>query len=584
MIEAITYVISMLILFIIILAIKKTEKRMEIVKSIIINIILLYAYNAFIVYMLNLIKISTTLNILIVVNSIVSIILIIKIYKDKEIQKYELKKANLVIVSLFIVITAIICITNWTTKFNIKYVVGDSIIHYRAAREFCDNSTLTKDFMFATYINDGIAFKIFKCFIGTINLYKIYLILEAIIFVLVGTLMYFLGAKYAKSNTGKVITGALAIAYLLGYPLNSWITGFHYLTTGILFVTAILYVIDNCFEKENSFLYALTLMFFFNFGLMFSYCLFAIFTFVFEFIYFAYKFLIKEKSIKKWLLLIVITMLFVGIAGVTYMILPKQDGIEALKLEGYIYKSIWSNFILFIPFTVYYVVKSIKNKQYTVDIVAIITIVVIIVFEFIAYNNNLCSEYYLYKVFYALWTIMAFTNIKGINEALNKDKEHKIICCTIVLLYIIILLLNMFLVKVAQRKNRQDSIKNIFEIYSFNVTMMQHIGIEVTNEEQNLYKEFEKIVNNEWKYNEEKPILVLTGKLQENWIYSLTGHKNDIMFKEKNILQKIENKNYVYIIAVNNSGNEEYQNKIGENDYNIVYEDEKGKIYQRVGE
>ena len=103
-------------------------------------------------------------------------------------------------------------------------------------------------------------------------------------------------------------------------------------------------------------------------------------------------------------------------------------------------------------------------------------------------------------------------------------------------------------------------------------------------EKQNLYKEFEKIVNNEWKYNEEKPILVLTGKLQENWIYSLTGHKNDIMFKEKNILQKIENKNYVYIIAVNNSGNEEYQNKIDENDYNIVYEDEKGKIYQRVGE
>ena len=583
MIEAITYVISMILLFIIMLAIKKTEKRMEIIKSIVINIILLNAYNAFIVYMLNLIKISTTLNILTIVNSIISIVLIIKIYKDKEIQKYEFKKTNLLVVSLFIVITAIVCITNWTTKFNIKYMVKDSTIHYKEAREFCDNSKLAENFMFSAYINDGIAFKVFKGFIGTINLYKVYLILEAITFILTGTLMYFLSEKYIKNNTGKVIAIVLSVLYVLGYPLNSWITGFHYLTTGILFITAILYILDNCFDKENDFSNFLVTMFLLNFGLMFSYCLFAIFTFAFEFIYITYKTLVKEKSVKKWLMLIIITMILVGIAGVTYMI-PQKTNVIALRAEGYIYKSIWSNFILLVPFTLYYIIKSIKNKKCTIDIVALISIIIFIAAIFVANKHKLCSQYYSYKAFYALWTVMAFTNIKGIIEVLNKGKEQKIICCTIVAIYTILALLNMFCVLTPQRFLRKDGFKKIFEIYSFNGTMMQFMDIEVTYKEQNLYKNFEKIINNEWKQCEKENFLVLTGGLQELWIESLTGHKDDITNNCDDISQKIENARYLYIIVVNGKANKEYQEKIDKTNYNIVFEDQTGKIYQRVGE
>ena len=118
----------------------------------------------------------------------------------------------------------------------------DSREHYKAAREFSENTQLRSkiqevtetrvDHMLVGYTNVGILFKIFEPYIGTVHLYKVYILAELAVFILTGLMFYMLIEKYLNSIRRKIIAILFCSIYILGYPLNAWITGFHYLIFG----------------------------------------------------------------------------------------------------------------------------------------------------------------------------------------------------------------------------------------------------------------------------------------------------------------------------------------------------------------
>ncbi len=584
----IIYIISTLALFTLTILLKKTEKKLEIIKSITITLVLMLSYNTLVCYILNLVNIPITLACLSIINIIISIILGIKIIKSKNIQKYTINKINIIVVLLFISIVTIVMNINFGNLTKIRYISMDAREHYKAAREFSENESLsnkavtnnttTGQLMPGAYTNVGIIFKVLQPYVGTINLYKAFIIFEAFIYLLVGLMFYILLEKYCNTINKKIIAITFSVLYILGYPLSAWISGFHYLILGILYIQTIIYTIME--KPKIEFDYELLMLFLLNLGLILSYSLFCPFVYLAEFIYYIQKYK-KEKSKIKLFLSILVTLILPGIIGVTYLIIPSIGKVGGfIALEGWVYKNLWSNFILFIPFTIYYIYKNIKQKKLTFDNIILITLLTYMTILFIGTKVEKCSEYYFYKNYFILWLMLIYTSTQGMLQILN-EKKAKHIANIYTVVYLVILVTQVCNYSKYVMVKADDNLNEIMEIYKFNKTMICAKNAEfITKEEIQLYKETEKIIKDKWK--EQKEILFVTDPTQERWIQSLTGYINILFDNVEYAIQNLQQENYKYIVTFENKetykGLEKYINK---ENMEKIYEIESGKIYER---
>ena len=592
---SIIYIISIILLFIIVLTLKKSDKKLEIIKTVFLVLTLNVAYNVFVCYILNLINIPITLINLSIVNLLLAITCGIKIIRDKSIQKYYIEKKNVLVVVLMCIITVGVLYANFGNLTKIRYISMDGREHYKVAREFSENETLTNKqtenytvgptFMPAGYVNAGILLKIFKPYLGTVELYKIYILFESYIYLLASVMFYFTVNKInsKKSKINMMITIIFSIIYALGYLLNSWISGFHYLVIGILFITAILYVIGEIIEKNKlNRLSQIILIFLLNLGLIFSYCLFCPFVYLAEFIYFTYKYWKNEKI--KLAILTLVVLIIPGIIGVIYLVFPNSTGVtNGMALEGYIYKNIWSNIIAFIPFTIYYFYYNIKNKKITIENIMLTLLIIFMIILFIGTKIGKCSEYYFYKNYYILWLLLIYSNINGMIKFSEKDSKKNVITLTYTVLYIIIFIISLITTDTFIKLESQDS--SIMEIFTFNKTMMFSKNAEfVTKDELQLYKKVEELIDGKWKEHDNK-ILFATDGTQSHWIVSLTGYDDKLHEKTIEIIQRIKNNSYKYIVVSENR--EAYDTIKKYMNYEMlekIYENNDQKIYMLKGE
>ena len=585
----IIYVISMIILLTLVILLKKSKEKLEITKTITITLTLTLAYNTLCAYILNLINIPITLINLSIINAIFSICILIKIIKVKEIQKYTISKTNILIVILFIIITTVIIHINFEDLTRIRYVSMDAREHYKAAREFSENTSLSNKakenntvgeaFMPMGYVNAGILFKIFEPYIGKVMLYRIFILFEAFVYLLTGIMFYILIGKYVNKMNSKIIAIIFSIIYVLGYPLNAWISGFHYLIIGILFIEAIIYIVlkEDRIKISNE----LVIMFLLNFGLILSYALFCPFVYLAEFIYYIYRYK-KNRNKIELILFLSMTLIVPGIIGVVYLIVPAFGAVgDAIALEGWLYKNLWSNFILFVPFSVYAIYKSIKNKEFTFDNTIFILLVIYMLVLFVGTKSGKCSEYYFYKNYYIMWLMLVYLNVKGMC-AFKADNKFVINIYSIA--YVLFLTLTVCFQKTYISQKPNDNLNTVMEIFTFNNTMMNAKNSEfVTNEELQLFTETEKIIEEKWR--EEDKILFVTGPTQERWIQSLTGYKNILFDNKDYAIKNLKEENYKYIVTFENRNT--YQNVkkyINEENMKIVYENAIGKIYEKKEE
>lgn len=593
---SIIYIISSLLLLTLTILVKKSEEKLEIIKTLIIVIILKLSYNAIMCYILNLINVPITILSLSITNIIISVIIIAKILKDKQLQKYVLDRKNIIVVVFLILLTLIILFSILGNSSKIRYLTGDVQNHYNAVREFTESTTLSNkfksnnstspDFMIMGYTNAGIICKILKPYVGTIALYNVFIVFEAVMYALAGISFYFLVESFCKNKYKNIITIIFTIIYILGYPLNAWISGFHYLIIGIIYVTSIIYAIN---EIKINFKYQIILMLLLNFGLIFSYCLFCPFVYLAEFIYYIYKYLKRDK--RKLIYLTIFTLILPGILGTSYILIANFKRITGtIALEGYIYKNLWSNFILFIPFAFYNIYVNIKSKKISIENIMLVTLIIYMIILFIGIKTEKCSSYYLYKNYFVVWVLIIEMNIKGMIEFLKKGKAEKIIVGILMVTYITVFILSIMFAITPQKGNRDDRLSNTMEIFTLNNTMIKYMDPILTNQEYNLFLKMEQVINNDWKHYKSDDILFITDTLQNVWIGCFTGHSNDVLKNELKkdesvTIERLNNNIYEYIVVTKNTKAEEkYAKYINVNQFEIIHENEIGIIYKNTKE
>jgi len=169
----ILYLISVTILLISFILVRKTKIKINLVSFICISIVTLFCYNTFICYVLTFFTIPITLWLLALINLIISVLLCIKIFRKKQIQKYTFNKIDILYISLIAIAVLIVSYINFGIPFNIKYETSDPSVHYLTSVIFAESDALMPgtdgDQLYGSlrvrkavsYVNSGL---LMKCF------------------------------------------------------------------------------------------------------------------------------------------------------------------------------------------------------------------------------------------------------------------------------------------------------------------------------------------------------------------------------------------------------------------------------------
>ena len=281
---SIIYILTIVLIIGLHMLLFKKEEKQSFFVWLIITMGLLLCYNICISVILSFIKLKSTLITLSIINIITICLLVMKIYRDKKVQKYYISKIDIISIISISAIVLLVAIKQYGIPMNIKNSITDASTHYWLADEFYNYSMLLIEensdvmgyfnehaFMPGAYINTGILFKVFSAIVEETYFCKLFIVFESCMWCLSGLLMYVLLSHNKKEEKQKILPLIFSLIYMLGYPLNTLLSGFSYLQIGLNIIICIIFVMKQELKQE----YKDILIFLLNFGLMFSYYYFA---------------------------------------------------------------------------------------------------------------------------------------------------------------------------------------------------------------------------------------------------------------------------------------------------------------------
>ena len=509
MLTSLFYVLSNLFLIVSFLIIKKTDEKQNLIKWIVISFGLLFCYNAILIFILSLLGIPAYLLNLTIINSLISIFVLFLAKKNKRYQQYFILKKDIIVTIIFAIIILLLAVLRFGLPFNIVYETCDPGTHFLTSKDFFEQSYFLNKVVdntivnfetrqFASYVNLGLFFKVSAPFIDNFDFYQLYILFD-IGMLLLSALMFYVLICSFKKNINIVILIIGTLLYVLGYPLNSLMIGFFYLGHSItiimlLFILYRMYDLNVISHNISLILIMLTTL-----GLFFTYYFFVPVVFGGLFIYSIYKKLRnKEKLITlQNIIFAFLVYILPCILGFIYFILPninnsQQNFVHQLSLDGYCYVDIYSSFIIFLPFIIYYFIYSIRKKylsfEFFIYILLLFFILVIIIFWYF----GIASPYYLSKLYYLLW-LLSFTIIFKVISECQFDKIKFLVSFLISIVICGILLLTNF-ESYFRLKTPDYIVSNSFDklgIYGYNISKYLNPTIVLNNEElrdlKNLY-------------------------------------------------------------------------------------------------
>lgn len=447
----ILYIITLIILGISFMMFKKTDEKINFIKWLIIYFVSLFGYNVVIGMVLGLLNITADIWLLSIINLVVALVLSYRVIRYKDIQKYFVRKLDIAGIVIILAIFTVMFVKDlYIYKGDITHFAVDSSIHYRAAKHYSDNLNIfvnVEDKTFfnfnvmqtGAYINDGIFMNVINGITGLDHCY-IYQMFETLVLFLSGFAFYSAVMEKVETKKGLIGTVILFALYIYGYPYNSWIYGFSYLSVGIMMVAMLLTVVEMLYSKEkiNKAL-VIVLIGICGTGLIFSYCLFVpavfagicIYTFLKDFTVEGKTFL---KIFKKTTLIVTGMLLVITAVGICYLFIPtfyiegQTDLVNALKIDGAIYSEKFTNFIPYIPFAVLYfaeLIKRIKNKNLRYMDVFAVCIMGCLACLYLGLRYGLVAPYYMLKVYFIMWMVIFAVTIDLMNEYIE-EKQFRI--------------------------------------------------------------------------------------------------------------------------------------------------------------
>lgn len=458
------YVLTVIAMITTFVFFKKSEKKQNLVNHLILSVICYLGFNILVCMVFGCLNITTNLVFLSIADLLVAAGLGFKIYKDKEIQKFEIRKRDIVGALICLAIVCYMAVDQYTPlSKTVANASVDACMHYSAATNFADemkalakiNNTTGYNFktmQTGAYINTGIFMNIVRSVIPSWEDYVAFKVFETGITALVILSFYMLISDKLKNKKSYVVGMIFLTLYAFAYPYTSLLHGFSYLSVCLVFATALFYMAKEYAKGELNFWVQLPIIVLIGVGIIFSYCLFVPALFAFICIYvFIKDFEKKEeksylKFFKKSTLLVTGLLLVVTILSIFYLVIPtftdsdQNKLTDAIGFEGGIYKSLYQDFLFYIPFVIFFIYKTIKNKKINFQTVAFCLIGGQTLLMFFGVVYGIVSPYYYYKMYFLLWILLVEIAVEVMAD-MDENKEMFVMLSSYLVIWVAIIML-----------------------------------------------------------------------------------------------------------------------------------------------
>lgn len=593
----IIYILTSLALIISYLLLNKSEKKENLIHSVIISVILFLTYNIFITQVMFFVHLESTLLNLAIVNIAFSAVFITKEIKTKTIQKYYINKLDIIAVIIILGLAITIVIMNYGTNIAVKHAVTDAATHYFASDDFYRYSTLfsressdtikwlnTPYLMTGAYVNTGIFLKLFKGIIDETFLVKLYFIFDMFIWMLSGLLMYTALSTNFKNKKHQILALVLTIFYMLAYQLNSLFAGFSYLGVGLDIIIGIIIIMKSEIKTN----YKISSLFLLNLGIMFSYYYFAPVLFLAEFWYILAT--NKKQNIKIFskqnIFEILITLVIPGMIGVIYFIgYPLMqannkafDYVGAIATDGFIYEDLIMNIFPYLLLSeVYIIYIAFKKKNTFIDKLLYLTVIFTLLI-YMLMKLEFVSSYYYYKIYYMLFLVLTVSSYEILKIFVDKGKNVTIIVSGVLIIYSFGIFSAMIL----------DKNWFVFDIYLTNGEEIKDDYALIKDKEFYLFEYYNNNINT--MQNDDTLFCKTKGNTgRDRWVYSITKNGNNLTNALTNdkittVEKFMGNSKYHYFVLLKNDYGGEYdkvQDEVKRYNLKILIQNSAGMILEK---
>ncbi len=440
------YVLTVIAMITTFVLFKKSEKKQNLISHLILSVICYLGFNIFVCMVFGCMNITTNLLFLSIADLLVACMLGFKIYKDKGIQSFEVRKRDIAGALICLLIVCHMAVSQYAPlSKTVANASVDACMHYSAATNFADemkalakiNNTTGYNFktmQTGAYINTGIFMNIVRNVIPDWEDYVAFKVFETGIMALVILAFYMLISDKLKDKKSYIVGMVLLALYAYAYPYTSLLHGFSYLSVCLMFATTLFYMAKVYEKGEINFWVQLAIIVLLGVGIIFSYCLFvpALFAFICLYVFikdFAKK---EEKSylkiFKKSTLWVTGLLLIVTIVSIFYLVIPtftdsdQNKLTDAIGFEGGIYKSLYQDFLFYIPFVILFIYKTIKDKKLNFQTVALTLIGGQTFLLLLGIIGGIVSPYYYYKMYFLLWILLVDIAVEVMAD-LDENKE-----------------------------------------------------------------------------------------------------------------------------------------------------------------
>ena len=134
------YIFTVILLYITFVLMRKSTEKINLICWLILSAITYLGYNIGICMIFGALNITTNLLFLSIINLLFTILFLFKIYKNKGIQEYEIRKRDILAIAICIGIIGYMCKTQIRPfDLTVANASVDVSMHYSAATNFADN-------------------------------------------------------------------------------------------------------------------------------------------------------------------------------------------------------------------------------------------------------------------------------------------------------------------------------------------------------------------------------------------------------------------------------------------------------------
>lgn len=406
--------------------IRKSDKKMYGVTWIPVSALLVTFYQCLFAAFGTILHIPVNLISVGLVNGILAFVLWYHIIKKKSVQTYCFEKIDLIAWLGVFLTVGVIAYQRYGLDLHIRYMAIDPAQHFKNAFDMMREQQVTA--MYYASFHNGMLIELLAPFRDVTEYYQIYVLGDILHLLLAGLVFYGVIRKYLEDNYLKLAAVPATLIYLCGYPLNSTVFGFTYLGMCVTIIAATIVVVDGFIQGEfpkwiGVFMVSLCCL-----GVIECYILFmpvVFFSIFFCVLYKQKKFakLVSFDTIKICLgIFLVPTFLGIYFTYRGIFCVGSTTVESAFAQEGGIYKDLFSNFVLLIPFALYGYYYLIKEKRNWIILYIFPLLICFILTLFGLGMVGRVSSYYFYKNYYFLWLIVFILAFVGITHMEKKNR------------------------------------------------------------------------------------------------------------------------------------------------------------------